>query len=482
MDGARLRPPPALSPYSVFTFCEYFFPVKLALATVAAFVALGAAAPAHASTPVPWCGFDSSDVDRLPDATQAFAVHVAYVRAPGAPDRFAEWAPRIVGDVAAIDAWWRREDPARTLRFDFFPFSGCGSVFGALDLTHVALPVDVSGIGGAFSELRNLLASEVGFQELEKTYLVYFDGATGQGSSEQVCGQGATPGFVFPGIAIVYLDACGLSQHDSRRSVVAVHELVHTLGAVDDAAPNACQDGHVCDVATDLLTASLSGNALELHVLDGNRDDYYGHAGRWADVRNSFFLERLDAPDRTPPATPSLLRAGEDPSGLTRFSWRAAGDDVGPVTYRVYQDRRLVRQTSATSILLGSNAEGNTQYSVRAVDGVGRLSPVVSARFRDGVGMVTATGRLVRDTVRPPAISRVAVRRTATTVVLSWPAVRDPGGIRNYRVKSAGRTFFVRKPAVAISLSRLRTAVTINPVDRAGNIGPATVVPLRRLR
>jgi hypothetical protein len=60
--------------------------------------------------------------------------------------------------------------------------------------------------------------------------------------------------------------------------------------------------------------------------------------------------------------------------------------------------------------------------------------------------------------------------------------VRDAGGIRSYRVKSAGRTFFVKKASVALSLSRLRTGVTIAAVDRAGNVGPATVVPLRRLR
>jgi len=457
--------------------------VKLGVATVAAFVALGVAAPGHASTPIPWCGTDSSGVDRLPDATQAFAVHVAYVRAPGSPDRFAAWAPRIVGDVAAIDAWWRREDPTRALRFDLYPYPVCTSAFGTLDLTNVALPQELGGIRSAFQTLRLLLASEIGFREPEKAYLVYFDGPTGQSGDERVCGQGAPGGgFGLPGIAVVYLDSCGAESSDKLRPVVAVHELVHVLGAVDDAAPNACQDGHVCDVANDLLTASLSGNELETHVLDGNRDDYYGHPGGWLDVRRSLFLERLESPDRTAPGTPSLLRAGDDPSGLTRFSWRAAGDDVGPVAYRVYQDMRFIRQTGATSILLGSNADGETQYSVRAVDGVGRLSPVVSARFRDGVGMVTATGRLVRDTVRPPAIPRVAIRRTAKTIVLSWPASRDAGGIRNYRVKSAGRTFFVRKPSVAISLSRLRTAVTINPVDRAGNVGPATVVPLRRLR
>ena len=83
------------------------FRVKLGLATLAAFVALVAAIPAHASTPIPWCGTTSSRVDRLPDATSAYAVHVVYVRPASAPDRFLELAPRFVGDAAAFDAWRR---------------------------------------------------------------------------------------------------------------------------------------------------------------------------------------------------------------------------------------------------------------------------------------------------------------------------------------------------------------------------------------
>ncbi len=66
--------------------------------------------------------------------------------------------------------------------------------------------------------------------------------------------------------------------------------------------------------------------------------------------------------------------------------------------------------------------------------------------------------------------------------MLSWPAVRDPGGLRNYRVRIGTRTLFVTKPAVAITRRTLRTAVSVAAVDRAGNIGPATTVPLRRLR
>jgi hypothetical protein len=457
--------------------------VRLALASVAALVALGAAAPAHASSPVPWCGTDVAAADRLPDATPAFAVHVAYVRAPGVPDRFAEWAPRIVGDVTAFDAWWRREDPTRAPRFDTFPFPGCSSPLAALDLTSATLPQDAGGIRNAFQTLRMLLASELGFREPEKVYLVYFDGPTGQTGAERVCGQGAPgSGFGLPGLAIVYLDSCGAETSDKLRPVVAVHELVHVLGAVADEAPNACQDGHVCDVANDLLTASLSGNELETHVLDANRDDYYGHGGTWVDIRSSLFLDRLDGDDRTPPSAPGAVRAGDDPSGLTRLSWRASRDDVGPVLYRLYQDGRFLRQTASTSILLTAFEDEVTEYGIRAADAAGRLSPLVTVRFREGIGMVNAAGRLVRDTVRPAPVARVRIRKVGTSVRVTWPAVRDAGGIRGYRLRSAGRTFLVRKPAVLLAAARLRTAVSIAAVDRAGNVGPALTIPLRRLR
>ena len=277
--------------------------MKLGLATLAAFVALVAALPAHASTPIPWCGTSSSGVDRLPDATPAYAVHVAYVRTPGAPDRFAEFAPRIVGDTAAFDAWWRREDPTRTPRFDLFPAPGCASAFGALDISNVQLPNSIGGISVAFQQLRQQLSAEAGFDEAEKAYLVYFDGSTGQSGEERVCGQGARASFGLPGMAVVYLDSCDADEGDSLRPVVAVHELVHVFGAVERSAPSSCQSGHVCDFGLDLMTAILTGEELDEHVLDSARNDYYGHAGSWTDVQDSTFLERLDSPDRTPPTT-----------------------------------------------------------------------------------------------------------------------------------------------------------------------------------
>ena len=458
--------------------------VKLGLATLATFVALGAAAPAQASTPIPWCGTSSSAADLAPDATLAYAIHVAYVRPPGAPDRFAEFAPRIVGDVAAFDAWWRREDATRTPRFDLFPAPGCASSFGSLDISNVQLPLPTGGIDNSFSQVRRQLAL-LGFAQAEKVYLVYFDGPTGQIGDSHVCGEGAAPSPLGTGMAVVYLDVCGSDRGDAVRPIVGIHELVHVLGAVDRSAPNWCRDprlrGHVCDSDVDLMTPVLEDDSLDNHLLDVGRNDYYGHSGTWTDVQDSTFLERLDSPDRTPPTTPADLLVADDPRGFVRVSWQPATDDVGPIAYRVYADGEFVRQVGATSVLLPVTG-ATTRYSVRGADQVGRLGVPATARFRPDLGMIDERGRLVRDTVRPPSIVSYTVRRLAKAVVLSWPAVHDGGGLSGYRVKIGSRRLTVRKPTVRIARSQVVGPVSLTPIDRAGNVGPALVISRSRLR
>jgi hypothetical protein len=456
--------------------------VKAWPAIAAAAVALVAADEGRASTPSPWCGTTPTASDRLPDATPGYAVHVAYVRSALVPDRFAAWAPRIVGDVAAIEAWWRAQDPARAPRFDLFPYT-CATVFGRLDLTSIVLQQQLGDVDEIFDGLRFLLAQNNGFLEPEKTYLVYYDGPTGQGATPDVaCGIGATRSGPLPGFAVVFLDSCSAEAGDTVRPVVAAHELVHALDAVAGEAPHACEDGHVCDAENDVMRPFVSGAELETLALDHGRDDYYGHAGLWRDVRDSLFLERADSPDRAPPSTPATVTATDGTAGTVRLSWGRATDDVGPVTYRVYQDGHFVRSTTGTSALLGVGESPTSAYAVRAVDTVGHLSPSAVIRFRVGVGIVDERGRLVRDTVKPAAIPRVTIRRTAATTRLTWPAVRDAGSPVRYRAKIGTRTILLTKPSLTLERARVRTGVTLVVVDRAGNVSPVTAVPLRLLR
>lgn len=95
--------------------------LKGALCALVAACAVWAAAPgAAAPPPVTWCGNDRATSDRTPDAVAGAQVHLIYAVPADGADRFANAASQIATEVAAIDAWCRREDPSRTVRFDFF--------------------------------------------------------------------------------------------------------------------------------------------------------------------------------------------------------------------------------------------------------------------------------------------------------------------------------------------------------------------------
>jgi hypothetical protein len=247
---------------------------------------------------VTWCGSGESQRSRQPDLqlTSAKQVHVVYAIPSDAPDDFAAQASGIATDIAAIDAWWRGQDPTRTPRFDLYPFPNCGSTFGDLDLGFVRLPrteseyEQVSSLTLIEQDLASVLSID------EKT-LVYFNGAF---SDHDICGisRGVpTTGGSF-GLSLVLLRSdCGeLPLGAGVSATVAAHELTHNLGAVPSEAPNECQDepGHVCDSTLDLLYPFLApGFTLDQAILDVNHDDYYAHSGNWWDVQDSAWLSHL---------------------------------------------------------------------------------------------------------------------------------------------------------------------------------------------
>ena len=130
--------------------------VTLAVLLVAGLVAPGQAAANHyarslptllapqttsaaLAAPVQWCGNDTMSRDRFPDAVGSNQIHVVYAYPADRPNRLPELASRIATDLAAIDEWWRRNDPVRAPRYDTFPFPGCAPGFGQLDISAVQL-------------------------------------------------------------------------------------------------------------------------------------------------------------------------------------------------------------------------------------------------------------------------------------------------------------------------------------------------------
>jgi Divergent InlB B-repeat domain len=138
-----------------------------------------------------------------------------------------------------------------------------------------------------------------------------------------VCGQGHEDNTVggASGYAEVYLapnltsgpteNGCGdIATADYRggySAIVAVHELLHTLGALDTSSspgpPNACPGNaaHVCDNALDIMEPQGTTYWIDDTFLDFGNNDYYGMPATdtWWDVQDSAWLRHLNAPTYT---------------------------------------------------------------------------------------------------------------------------------------------------------------------------------------
>lgn len=235
-----------------------------------------------------WCGTGETTSD-LPDVATGQQMHAIVAVPADGVDTFGTVAQRLADDVNTMTTWWTGQDPTRVPRFDL-------ATFGAstcLDISFTRLPSPASAYAGiGASPAWTLVAGQLesaGFTNRFKNYYVYFDGPSVQ---TDICGTGAGTFDTGPGFAIVWLGGC----NDAHADYVGTHELLHALGAVPDAAPHFCDQGHVCDSQQDLMFRSTYGQPLTDALLDVGRDDYYAHNGSWPDIQDSVFLHHLDVP------------------------------------------------------------------------------------------------------------------------------------------------------------------------------------------
>ena len=258
---------------------------------------LGAAPAATLAVPTQWCGTGVAAADRVPDSLGGRQVHVVYAVPSDGPERFVAAANQIATDLATIDAWWRREDPTRTIRFDTFPFAGCSGL-GQLDLSFVRLPQPTAYYAPFQGRFGRLVADlQATYDQSGKKYLVYLDAAV---DGAGVCGQSSVGQPLFgPSFAFVFLQVprCGTLGGGAYTASTAAHELVHAFGGVPLSAPHRCADSaHTCDNGSDLMHPSgTEDNPIEAILLDVGRDDYYAHSGNWLDIQDSPFLRHLEA-------------------------------------------------------------------------------------------------------------------------------------------------------------------------------------------
>jgi hypothetical protein len=255
---------------------------------------------APARTAATWCG-TPSQTDLTPNTVAGAPVHWIYAVPSDGPDRFSTFASVMQTDAEAIDAWWRREDSTRTPRHDLTQLR-CGQ---QLDLTTLRAQLSGAQLAGTDSRFgaifNSLLAGN--FRSPFTKYVVYYDGPV---TEPDICGQGASDNTGF-GLAVLYVQACaGVSS-----AAVVAHELLHTFGAVPDAAPHNCpapDDGHTCDDQADLMYPAIDDSPLSAKLLDPGRDDYYGHSAGFGDSQDSPWLVHLD---RQQPLAVSISGPGQ---------------------------------------------------------------------------------------------------------------------------------------------------------------------------
>ena len=413
---------------------------------VSSVTAADIAAPRLPAAFAAWCG-SASQTDRAPNGVAGNPIHWVYAIPSDGADNLAGLASVMQADAEQIDAWWRGQDPARTPRNDIASFS-CGA---QLDITTVRIPrtsAELSPLQGRFSSIADALDA-AGLGSALTKYVVYFDGPT---VDTNVCGQGGSDSSGF-GAAVVYYRSCaGVST-----AAVAVHEVLHTLGAVSRSAPHDCDgesSGHTCDNEADLMSPRIGGDPLAAKLLDPGRDDYYAHSGGWADTQDSPWLVRLDAqaplaltifgPGSVTANVPGLLCAAS-----CTTTWNS-GQPLA-LTATPGAGARLVRWTGACSGSAACNLTVAPGATVGAVFGPASFRLRVSVSGKGAIRSSTA-GITCRPRCSASFRSFSPVRLTATPAkgwkLRSWSgACRGAGKTCTVPMSAAtsARATFVRR-------------------------------------
>jgi hypothetical protein len=190
---------------------------------------------------------------------------------------------RITAATMEVASWWRQQDPTREPRFESQP-APCGSTVRIRTLRLPDAEAVLEPFPGRAARISAAVVEAGNGSPYVKT-LAYYPGRV----SGPTCGQGDGE-LDGQAVGIVFLEACGGVPTET----IAVHELLHALGAAPASHACGSSSAHVCDSANDVLFPVAHHVPLEELTLDVGRDDYYGHTGRWPDVRDSRWLRHVD--------------------------------------------------------------------------------------------------------------------------------------------------------------------------------------------
>jgi hypothetical protein len=268
------------------------------------------------------CPSIRATIDRA-DSTTGYKVKFLYVLPSDRVDQALDTNGAICRSVQAQHNWFTSQTMnGAALRYDLSS--------NVLDIQFVRLSktdAQMKGTGNfadvntGYAYVRDRIERELAgmglMKDARKLYAVYYGG-----TSEWACGGAAWPPLLLGKVVALYLNGLPNSSVPCASNTVGassttpgyieyamLHETLHGLGVVADAAPNEHASGHTYDLARDLMYAPRPGTSdsyWDIYspygvVLDHGRNQYYGHGGSYLDLARSAFLQPLPANAVAPP-------------------------------------------------------------------------------------------------------------------------------------------------------------------------------------
>jgi hypothetical protein len=417
--------------------------------------------------PTTWCGTAraSDDTEHAAQPVTKARFKLVYAYASGQPNRFAAWADALQGSVSVIGRFMSAT--GKVPRWDMG--TSCGPAY--VDIQTVALTGTREAYVGKFGALRDEVQSRLGSTGARRNAVIFADGLTSGGTSglgEAYNGDGsdlagsANPHNSGGLTAAIYVHPSVNPPASSADGVWPegfLHEISHTMGAVQFSAPHTsaaadgtprghCWDGSdvMCyadglspKVAYDpnVCPRSAAGGPMAQHY-DCNGDDYFNpapapgsylatHWNLWDSVFYDGCATQGLACGAAAAAAPANVEApklsGELAPGSTLSTDQGAWSG-SPTAYAVTWQRSATPGGSFADI---AGAAGAT-YVLQDADAGRQIRAAVTASNANGSAMaysaaVTAAALpLPPPPVAPPPAAPVAAGAETTTVATTAPA------------------------------------------------------------